>query len=213
MLAGLLGGIGVTALYRGLAVGRMGIVAPITGILSAVIPVVGGVVLQGVPPPLVVFGIGLALVAVFLVSRVADEGGGRAGLREALIAGAAIGSFGVIISQLSEGHVFGPLTVIRATQVVLVLVITIVSRSAWRPERRLVPVLAVIGLVDMAGNSLYVLAVQAGALAVASVLSSLYPVVTVILAAVVLRERITRDHWAGIALAAVAIACIGAGSA
>ncbi len=212
LVAGVLGAVGVTALYRGLAVGRMGIVAPITGVMAALIPVVAGMVLEGIPPPLVLVGIVLAIVAVLLVSRVADEAGGRAGLAEALVAGIAIGLFAIAISRLSDGHVFGPLTVVRATQAVLVIGLVIVTRSAWRPAPRVVPSLVAIGMLDMAGNSLYILAVQAGALAVASVLASMYPVVTVLLAVAFLRERITRDHWVGIGLAAAAIACIGAGS-
>jgi drug/metabolite transporter (DMT)-like permease len=213
LLAGLFGGVGVTALYRGLAVGRMAIVAPVTGVLAAVIPVIAGIVLEGWPDVMVLVGIVAALAAVLLVSRVADEGGGRAGLTEALIAGTTIGLFGVVISQLSEGHVFGPLTVIRGVQAVLVVVGILVTRSAWRPRRGLLPAIAAVGVADMAGNSLYLLAVQAGSLAVASVLSALYPVVTVILAAAVLKERVTRDHLVGIGLAVLAIVLIGVGSA
>ena len=75
------------------------------------------------------------------------------------------------------------------------------------------PAMAGVGVLDMAGNGFFILAVQGGALAVAAVLSSLYPVMTVILAAVFLRERVTRTHAVGIALAVGAIACIAAGSA
>jgi drug/metabolite transporter (DMT)-like permease len=212
IIAGLFGGVGVTALYRGLAVGRMAIVAPVTGVLAAVIPVIAGIVLEGWPDIPVLLGIVVALTAVLLVSRVADEGGGRAGLSEALLAGTSIGLFGVVISQLSDGHVFGPLTVIRGVQAVLVVVAVVVTRSAWRPRPGLLPAIAAVGVADMAGNSLYLLAVQAGSLAVASVLSALYPVVTVILAAAVLKERVTRDHLVGIGLAVLAIVLIGVGS-
>ena len=213
LVAGLVGGIGITALYRGLAVGRMGIVAPVTGVLAAVIPVAAGILLEGVPGPAVLAGIGLAIVSVVLVSRVADEGGGRAGLNEALIAGVAIGCFGIIISRLSDGNVFSSLTVIRLVQSCLVAAVVLVTRSAWRLPRNAVPAVLVVGVLDMAGNSFYLLAVQTGALAVASVLSALYPVATVILAAIVLRERVTRDHTIGIGLAAAAIVLIGLGSA
>jgi drug/metabolite transporter (DMT)-like permease len=212
LIGGILGGIGITALYRGLAVGRMGIVAPITGVLAAVIPVVAGFALEGWPDPLVLVGIVVAIVAVVLVSRVADEGGGREGLIEALVAGIAIGLFGIVISQLPEGHVFAPLTVIRGVQALLVVGIVVVTRSAWRPPAAMLPLLVAIGLADMAGNALYIVSVQTGALAIASVLSALYPVTTVILAAVLLKERVTRDHALGIALAVAAIACIGLGS-
>jgi drug/metabolite transporter (DMT)-like permease len=213
VVAGVLGGVGITALYRGLAIGRMGIVAPVTGVLAAVIPVVGGIILEGLPAAIVLAGIALAVVSVILVSRVADEGGGRAGLTEALIAGIAIGCFGIAISGLSEGQVFSSLTVIRLVQALLVVGLVLGTRAAWRLPVNALPAVAVVGALDMAGNTFYLLAVQTGALAVAAVLSALYPVTTVLLAAVVLHERVTRDHTIGIALAAAAIVLIGVGSA
>jgi drug/metabolite transporter (DMT)-like permease len=213
VVAGVLGGVGITALYRGLAIGRMGIVAPVTGVLAAVIPVVGGIILEGLPAAIVLAGIALAVVSVILVSRVADEGGGRAGLTEALIAGIAIGCFGIAISGLSEGQVFSSLTVIRLVQALLVVGLVLGTRAAWRLPVDALPAVAVVGALDMAGNTFYLLAVQTGALAVAAVLSALYPVTTVLLAAVVLHERVTRDHTIGIALAAAAIVLIGLGSA
>jgi drug/metabolite transporter (DMT)-like permease len=211
--AGVLGGIGITSLYRGLSIGRMGIVAPITGVLAAIIPVVGGIILEGWPSQLVLLGIVVAIVAVVLVSRVADEGGGRAGLSEALVAGTAIGLFGIVISQIGDGFVFSSLTVIRGVQVVLVTAVVVLSRSAWRVPRETLRIVIAVGVLDMLGNTFYLLGVQSGALAIAAVLSSLYPVTTVILAAILLRERVTRDHTVGIALAVAAIALIGLGSA
>jgi len=213
LVAGALGALGISMLYRGLAIGRMGIVAPVTGVLAAVIPVVAGFVTEGVPPPLVIVGIVIAVAAVIVVSRVADETGGRAGLVEAVVAGAAIGLFGVAIAQLSEGDVFADLTVIRLVQGGLVVAAVLVTRSAWRPGRTILPALLVVGVLDMAGNSFYLAAVQTGQLAIASVLSAMYPVATVILAALVLREPLTRDHTIGIGMAGVAIALIGAGGA
>jgi uncharacterized membrane protein len=212
LLGGVTGGIGIVSLYRGLAVGRMGIVAPVTGVLAAVIPVIAGIVLEGWPDRLVMVGILVALVAVVLVSRVADEGGGRAGLGLALLSGTAIGLFGVMIAQISDGHVFGPLAIVRTSEALLIIVVILATRSAWRPPRRLVPAILLIGILDMTGNGFYILAVQSGALAIASVVSSLYPVTTVILAAVFLRERVTRSHAVGIVLAVVAITLIGLGS-
>jgi drug/metabolite transporter (DMT)-like permease len=212
VLAGVAGGIGITALYKGLAVGRMGIVAPVTGVMAALIPVAAGILLEGLPDALVLVGIGFAVVAVVLVSRVSDEGSGPSGVGLALVAGLGIGALSVCISQISDGHAFGPLVVIRATQAALIGGLIIVTRAAWRPTRGLVPAIAAVGVLDMAGNGAFILAVQAGALAVAAVLSSLYPVTTVVLATVFLRERVTRSHAAGIALAVAAIACIAAGS-
>ena len=210
--AGLMGGIGISALYQGLAVGRMGVVAPITGVMAALIPVAAGIAFEGLPPPIVLFGIGLAFVAVVLVSRVTDERAGPSGVGLALLAGTTIGLLGVAIAQISDGHVFGPLTILRASEALLIGVIVIAGRQPWRPARRLWPQLAGVGIMDMAGNGAFILAVQAGSLAVAAVLSSLYPVTTVVLATIFLRERVTRSHAIGIALAAAAIACISAGS-
>jgi len=214
VVAGVMGVIGISSLYRGLAVGRMGVVAPVTGVLAAVIPVVAGIVLEGWPATLVLVGIGLAVIAVVLVSRVQDDRAtGPSGLREALIAGVAIGLFGVVISGIGEGFVFSSLTVIRGTQAVILIIAILVMRAPWRPPRNAVPAPIGIGILDMAGNAFYLLGVQTGALAIASVLSALYPVVTVLLAALLLGERVTRDHAIGIALAAGAIVCIGVGSA
>jgi drug/metabolite transporter (DMT)-like permease len=212
VLGGVTGGIGITALYRGLAVGRMGIVAPVTGVMAALIPVAAGIAIEGLPATLVLVGIVLAIAAVVLVSRVRDEGSGPSGLGLALLAGVAIGAFSVCVAQLSDGHAFGPLVVIRGTEALLVGAAVVVTRSAWRPAGRLVPAIAAVGVLDMVGNGAFILAVQAGALAVAAVLSSLYPVTTVILAAVVLRERVTRVHALGIGLAMGAIVCIAIGS-
>jgi drug/metabolite transporter (DMT)-like permease len=209
---GLTGGVGIVALYRGLAVGRMGVVAPVTGVLAAAIPVVFGMLVEGLPTALVAIGIGLAIVAVVLVSRVNDGRDGPTGLWLALVAGVAIGGFGVAISQISDGHAFGPLTIIRASEGLLIGAIIVVGRQAWRADRRLLPTMAGVGVLDMAGNAGFILAVQAGSLAIAAILSSLYPVTTVILATVILRERVTRSHAVGIALAVAAIACIAAGS-
>jgi len=209
-VAGVLGAVGITMLYRGLAIGRMGIVAPVTGVLAAVIPVVAGFATEGVPGPIVVTGIIIAVIAVVLVSRVADAGG-REGLTEALIAGTTIGLFGVAIAQLSEGNVFSALMVIRLAQGALVAAVVLVMRAAWRPGVSILPALVAIGLLDTAGNAFYLLAVQTGQLAIASVLSAMYPVATVVLAVVVLHEPLTRDHTVGIVLAGIAIALIGAG--
>ena len=177
----------------------MGVVAPVTGVLAAIIPVVAGIVARGPRRRRSsCVGIALALVAVVLVSRVDDEGGGPSGLGLALVAGIGLGLFGVSIAQISDGHVFGPLTVVRATEAR--------ARRGGRPRdpvgvaaaaRPLVPAIGAVGVLDMAGNGAFILAVQAGALAVAAVLSSLYPVTTVILATLVLHERVTRSHASG----------------
>lgn len=110
----------VTALYHALAVGRMGVVAPVTGVLAALIRVLAGIMLEGVPSSLTMIGIALAIVAVVLVSRVSDASSGPSGVRFALLAGVGIGLFSVFVAQISDGHAFGPLAVIRLAEAVMV---------------------------------------------------------------------------------------------
>lgn len=210
---GVAGVIGMTSLYRGLAVGRMGVVAPTTGVLGALIPVAAGFVIEGVPSPFTIVGIVAALLAVVLVTRSPGHDDDRpSGIRWALLAATGIGVFNIGIGQLSGAAPFGSLAVFRLIQAGILLVLIVAWRQPWRMERAILPKLVVIGLLDMAGNATFILAVGAGALAIASVLSSLYPVTTVLLALVVLRERFTRSHAVGIVLTALGVALIAYGT-
>jgi drug/metabolite transporter (DMT)-like permease len=213
MLAGVAGATGLINLYHGLAVGRMGVVAPVTGLLAATLPVVAGIVLQGFPPLAVLAGIGLALVAVVLVARAPGEEGSRTGLEFGLAAGVAIGTLNILISQLPGGTLFGALAVLKVASALFVGLIVVAGRQPWRFRDDVLPFAVIVGALDMAGNALFVLAAQAGRLDVAAVLSSLYPVTTVVLAATVLREPMSRTHLLGIAVAVIAIALIASGSA
>lgn len=212
VLSGVFGVVGISALYAGLGRGRMSVVAPVTGVLAAGLPVVVGIVLEGVPQAGVVAGIGLALVAVVLVSRVPDEAGRSSGIAFGVVAGTSIGLFNITIAQVTEGLVFGPLTILRVTQGVLVVIAILAWRSPWRLRPRFVPAVVLIGLLDMGGNAFYIAATQTGQLAIAATLSSLYPVATVLLAATLLRERMGRTHVLGIGLAAAGIVLIASGS-
>ena len=210
LLAGVFGGIGIMSLYLGLATGRMGVVAPISGVLAAAIPVALGIVLQGVPGPVRVAGMALALVAVVLVSQ-AGGGASRRDVGLGLLAGSGIAVFNIAVSRFSAGQVFAPLTIVRASEGILFVLVVIVGRRAWRLSRPDLPLVILVGALDMGGNALYILATQAGRLDVATILSSLYPVTTVVLAALLLRERIAGSHLFGLGLAVVAIILIGAG--
>ncbi len=204
--------IGITCLYRGLAVGRMGVVAPTAGVLGATIPVAFGFLVEGVPTPLTIAGIVSALVAVVLVTRAPGHGTDRpSGVKWALAAGVAIGAFNISIGQFSGDSAFGLLVFIRLLQVAVISLLIVLWRQPWRMPVDMLPKLILIGLLDMAGNGTFILATQAGELAIATVLASLYPVVTVILAIVILREHLTRSHVAGIVLTAAAIVLIAAG--
>jgi len=209
-----LASIGIGGLYRGLAVGRMGIVAPVAAVLTAVTPALIGVALQGFPSALVLVGFGVAIVAVVIVSLVPDDGSGRpSGLPYALVSGVALGLLSVFFSRISTAYVFAPLTVLRLGVVTIFVVVILVRRLPWRLPRSTWPLAIGVGIVDLVGNAAFITAARTGDLAIAAVLSSLYPVITVLLAAMLLRERITRSHAAGVALALVAIGLIAGGTA
>jgi drug/metabolite transporter (DMT)-like permease len=212
--AGFAGVLGILCLYRGLAVGRMGVVAPVTAVIGAGIPVLAGIAFEGLPQPAAVVGIVLGIVAVVLVSRA--EGGpeaSRSGIELAIAAGIGIGSFNLLISQAPDGEVFWPLTILRLTSIPIAAAIVLVGGQPWRVPRAVLPQASVVGAFDMGGNAFFILAAQAGALAIAAVLSSLYPVVTVLLAILILRERVTPSHAVGIVVAVAAVGLIAVGAA
>jgi drug/metabolite transporter (DMT)-like permease len=211
-LAGISGPTALIFFYRGLASGRMGVVAPIAGVLGAAIPVLVGAVLEGFPAPGQLAGIAVGLASVVLVTRVTETATGRPrGVGLAVIAGVGFGAFFVFLGRVGPGPVFTPLVVVRVVATILTAAIVLVSRSPWRLSRAsYVPVL-IAGTLDMGGNLWYLLAAQQGRLDVAAVLASLYPVVTIVLAAAVLRERIGRVQAVGILAAAGAIVLIAAG--
>lgn len=214
VLAGVTAAAGIVGLYGALAAGPMSIVAPLVGVLGASVPVVVGVALEGAPSSLVLAGIGLAFVAVVLVGGAASgaAAGNRRGLALGIMGGLGIGLYSVAVSFVADGLVFGPLFVARLVATILFTVVIVVGRRAWRVPPPMWPLVAFVALIDLLGNAAFVAATQVGDLAVATILGSLYPVTTVVLAAVVLRERITARHVLGIVTAAVAIAFIAAGS-
>jgi drug/metabolite transporter (DMT)-like permease len=213
VVGGLLGSTGLALLYRGLSAGRMGIVAPVAAVLTATIPVVFGFLTEGIPSPLAVVGIGAAGLSVVLVSRSTDEQHvGPSGLGYAVGAGTLFGLFTVTVSGLDDALVLSPLLVIRIASVACITVLVVATRQQWRVPRRLWPAVAGVGLFDMSATAAYLIAISIGPLSIASILSSLYPVVTTILAVLVLRERVTPAHAAGIAAAGLAVAFIAGGT-
>ena len=207
------GGVGLACLYIGLARGRMGVVAPVTGVLVAAIPAVAGILLEGTLPTPVLIGIALAISSVLVVSRVGGGDDGRpSGLPWGIAAGFTLGVVTLTLSRMTPGLVYGPLTIMRIGEAVLVGAFIAVRRPPWRLSGRLWPALLGIGAFDMLGTGFYIAATQSGPLAIAGVLSALYPVTTVVLAVLILRERLARWHVLGIGIAIVAIVLITTGS-
>jgi drug/metabolite transporter (DMT)-like permease len=212
-IAGLFAVTGILGLYTGLAVGRMGVVAPVTGVLAASLPVVVGIAGQGWPATPVVIGFAVAIAAVILVSRSADPGGRRSGIEYALLGGIGLGLFNIAVGAFPEHRVAWPLAIIKAGSLIPIAALVVLGRRPWRVPQPIVPAVLAVAFLDLAGNAFYILATQAGRLDVAAMLSSLYPVTTVVLAVVLLRERVSWSHFAGIVMAGIAIALIAGGSA
>lgn len=208
---GLFGVGGMTLLYHALSTGQMGIVAPVSGVLSAAIPVVVGGLLEGFPGWVRAAGIALGILAVLVVSRSSDGTPTRRGVILGIVAGIGFGCYAVSIAQVSDGHVWFPLAVARGTALAVLVAVVLLARREWRVGRGTILIPVIAGIADALGNAAFLLGAQAGRLDVVALLSSLYPVTTVLLAAIVLRERVDRSHAGGIVLAFGAIALIAGG--
>lgn len=209
---GLLAVAGIGGLYGGLAIGRMGIVAPVAAVLTAVTPALLGIALEGSPAPLALAGMALAIGAVVVVSRVADDGASDrpSGLGYAIVAGVALGLLSFVMSRVDDAYLLAPMAAYRAVQVAIFGAFVFLGRRAWRLPRATWPLALGVGAVDLAGNVAFLSAARIE-LAPAAVVSSLYTVVTVLLAATILHERLTRVHAAAIVLAVVGVAMIASG--
>jgi drug/metabolite transporter (DMT)-like permease len=214
VLAGMAGAVGIAALYRGLAVGSMSIVAPITA-TGAVIPVAVGVGTGERPTALQGAGLALALGGVVLAAR--QPGGetlrGRvaAGVGLALLAALGIGSFLVALDAASEGGVAWALLVQRSVCLGLVLAAAVLLRTDISFSRVDLAPMVAIGALDMAANALFAVASTRGLVSVVSVVASLYPVTTVVLARLLLAERISRAQQVGVVAALTGVVLITAG--
>ncbi len=203
--AGLAGGIGLTLLYRALAEGRMSVAAPVSALVAAALPVMVGLLQDGSPGLWALAGFVLALVAVWLVS-----GGERlavrfADLRPPAVAGIAFGVFFIFIERASQTALLWPLVAVRIVSVSSMLGYALLTQPDWLPKRESrVPVL-LSSVLDTLGNAFYALSARWGRLDVAVVLGALYPGATVLLAWILLEERISRLQAVGILLALLAI--------
>jgi drug/metabolite transporter (DMT)-like permease len=211
--AGLAGAAGLVVFFRTLAGGVMSVVAPVTAVTAAAIPVVIGLVEGDRIGPWAAAGIALALVAVVLVSAESGLSALRAArsasLVPALLAGTAFGFFFVLLDRTSDEAGLTPLVTARLASVVLVVLVAAAGRQSLRVGRRGLPLVVLSGVGDMTANALFLLATQQHAqLAIVGVLASLYPVSTVVLAQIVLRERLVAAQLAGLMSAFAAVVLI-----
>jgi drug/metabolite transporter (DMT)-like permease len=205
--AGLVGAFGIAALYKALAIGRMGVVAPVAAVITGVLPVLVGFRTEGMPDLAQLFGFALALVSIWLVARPNEDVDSHRGLGLAILAGVMFGLFLVAGKQAGHHGVFWPLVAARFISTLLMLALVAISPRDPQPLRTVFWPMILSGLLDSAGNALFIAATRHGRLDVAAVLSSLYPASTVILARVFLKERISSWQGVGIvgALASVAL--------
>lgn len=209
-LAGVVGAIGLISFYSALSIGRMGIAAPVSAVLTAALPVIFSAFTEGLPGPFQLGGFVLALLAIALISRPEPTKGRPEGIGLALLAGCGFGFFFILISRVSAGATFWPLATARFTSVLFLLAFVGLRREPMLPGRPVAPLVLLAGILDALGNAFFVLAAHSGRLDVAAVLSSLYPAATVLLAALLLRERVTRIQMLGILLALIAVPLISA---
>ena len=222
--AGITGGIGVALLYRALAMGSMAIIAPITAVCAVIVPVAAAIAFGERPGTGAVAGIALAILAIVLVSQQSPpaspqkktvapwrRGGGIADTRgagTALASGVAIGLFFLTLAQANADAGMWPLVTARAVSSVLFAILALVARRSIRMPQPVATIAVAGGVIDMLANVLYLLATRHGPLSMVVTLSSLYPASTVLLARVVLGERINSVQTAGIVCALAAVMLI-----
>ena len=217
-LAGGALGIGLMLLYQGLATGKMSVVAPVTAVLAVVVSAVAGIVLGDRLSMGAFLGVVLAIGAITLISQDGAQkatrkpGLGMAhGLAAALSAGVLIGVFFAALKQSSPTSGLLPLVSARLAALVVLGFVAYWRRPPLRVGRDAVWLIVVGGALDILANVLYLLATRVGMLTIAATLTSLYPASTILLARLVLGERLRRIQITGLACAGVGVALIGAG--
>lgn len=210
-LAGVGNGLGTSYLYRGLGSGRMGVVAPVSGVGAAVLPVIVGVTTGDRPGLLVWIGIVVALPAIWLVASQAPgktpvpRAERSSGLIDGVVAGLGFGTLFVALGQLSSDAGLLPFAVNQFVGAAVVVVTASAVGASWRPRHPAAVLGLVSGTLGAGATLLFAAATRHGLLAVAAVITSLYPAFTVLLAALVLREHVHRRQGAGLALCAASV--------
>ena len=209
LMAGFCGCIGLTVFYWGLSFGRMGILAPLSAVLTALVPIVYAAFFEGIPSLIQILGFCLVLVAVWLLSSAENDlKMSRTELGIAVVAGLGFGFFFIFIDRANDQAVLWPLVAARLGSVILLGCMALVGGRSLRPLKGQWIFILLCGVLDAGGNAFFSLSAHLGRLDVAAVLGSLYPASTVGLAWFILKERLGRRQWAGVALVFVALVCI-----
>lgn len=207
--AGLAGGTGVLALYHALSVEKMGVVAPVTAVWSAFVPMAFGMLTEGLPTLSQLIGFLFAFVGVWLISR--EEHGQKIELEKIklpLIAGTGFGLFMILIDQVQSSGIYWPLVGARMATISTFIIVAYYTRKLEIPVMKYLPIIALAGILDTGGNVFYVLAAKTGRMDIAAILTSLYPAATVLLAWLLLKERLKGQQWLGIVAVMIAVILI-----
>ena len=219
-LAGVAGAVGVALFYQGLSIGRMGAVAPITGVEAAAVPVIFGLIEGERPSVLALAGVFVALGAVALVSsspetypetRAPRSERLPPGVGLALAAGLAFGAFFILLDSAGDDSGLWPLVGARISSIATIAICLLATKGFERPARTALPAIAGAGILDVAANLFFLLATRQGLLSIVAVLTSMYPATTVVLARFVLNERFHRTQLVGLGLAALGVTAMTLG--
>ncbi|GAB7003833.1 DMT family transporter [Nocardioides sp. AN3] len=216
VLSGIGSGIGLSFLYRGLASGRMGVVAPTSGVVAALLPAGVGVLTGDRPSATAWAGILLAVPATFLVAcepaaQVPDRSAaGPSGVRDGLIAGCGFGVGFAAIARAPDADGFWPVALSLLVGAGVVVVGALVAREDWLPRSRTAALSTTTGVLAATALALFVASLDHGMLTISAVIAALYPAATVLLAITVLREHVHRTQAVGLGLCAIAVALVAA---
>lgn len=207
--AGLCGALGLAALYRGISLGNVAFLAPTTSVIGAIVPVIFELLRHNPPSGPQWIGFALALAGIWLVTQTKghDPHMRRESLLLALMGGISFGLFFTLLDFVQSTAVFTPLVFSRSATVLFGLVL-ILARRERLPSPRSNLLILLVGLFDAAGNIFYFLAIRYTRLDVATMLSSFYPATTVILASLLLHEKISRPQWLGVLCCLAAVMLI-----
>lgn len=217
LLAGVGNGLGTVFLYRGLSSGRMGVVAPVSGVGAALLPVAVGFLAGERPAVLVWLGIVAAMPGIWLVARepagedVTGDVAQGSRVLDGVLAGLGFGTLFAALAQIPESAGVTPLVLNQVVGATVIVIAATVVRASWVPRSRPAYGGVVNGVLGALATGAFLLASQEGFLTVTAVLASLYPAFTVLLAATVLREHVHRWQAVGLALCGAAVALVAAG--
>ncbi len=210
LACGLCGGLGILLLYESFTAGKMSVAAPVSALTAGALPVLVGIFNEGLPALTVIAGILLALLAIWLVARQEDTSlkFDWVSIRGPLISGIFFALFFILTDKVQGSSALWFVVYLRISAIAILVAIGLLKKVSLRPPLKIWYFLIYIGIFDMLGNLFFVLASRAGRLDVSSVLASLYPGATVVLAWIFLNEHISKWQRVGIACALVAIVLI-----